>query len=101
MIIAAYRVDFSMIMRRHTRSMSAIYSGISDGCCPLRSLKLAPSAPQGAHVNNPMPMRSASAIYSGISDGCLSPPLAKARPLRPPGGTCEQSAANALCERNI
>ena len=59
MIIAAYRIDFSMIMRRHTRSMSAIYSGISDGCCPLRSLWLAPSAPQGAHVNNPLPMRKA------------------------------------------
>ena len=101
MIIAAYRIDFSMIMRRHMRSLSAIYSGISDGCCPLRSLKLAPSAPQGAHVNNPLPTRSASAIYSGISDGCLSPPLAKARPLRPQGGTCEQSAANALYERNI
>ena len=63
MIIAAYRIDFSMIMRRHTRSMSA--------------------------------------IYSGISDGHFSPSLAKARPLRPPGGTCEQSAANALFERNI
>ena len=101
MIIAAYRIDFSMILRQHTRSMSAIYSGISDGCCPLRSLWLAPSAPQGAHMNNPLPTRSTSAIYSGISDGCFSPPLAIARPLRPPGGTCEQSVANALFERRI
>ena len=63
MIIAAIRIAFDMIIHRHKRSWSA--------------------------------------IYSGISDGCLSPSLAKARPLRPPGGTCEQSAANALCERNI
>ena len=46
-------------------------------------------------------VRPMGAIYSGISDGYLSPSLTKVRPLRPQGGTYEQSAANALFERNI
>ena len=31
MIIAAIRIAFDMIIHRHKRSWSAIYSGISDG----------------------------------------------------------------------
>ena len=40
MIIAAIRLAFDMIIHRHKRSWSAIYSGIADGC-------LSPSLPMG------------------------------------------------------
>ena len=41
--------------------------------CPLRSLRVAPSAPKGAHVKNPLPMRPMGAIYSGRSAGYFIP----------------------------
>ena len=42
--------------------------------CPLRSLKLAPSAPQGAHVNNQLPKKYSKCFYQRFYIGASHPP---------------------------